>query len=156
MDTDYQKNSQGKNKYHLQLQQKEQKYVSLETDLKILEDQRKKAHSNFEHARHHIDKLFAESEWIANEKEFLGQQRTNNDFEKMNIGKFVEEKQKCFEQNEDLKKRVNMKIDVMYETTERSYKELRRKIDNVKDNKKQLKKIPIDLDKQKNKIIKKT
>ena len=53
----------------------------------------------------------------------------------MNILKVREDKKKHIDENEELKKRVNMKVDVMFEKTEHSYNELQRKKDILEENK---------------------
>jgi len=60
------------------------------------------------------------------------------------------------EENDDLKKRVNLKVDAMFEDTEKAYVELQRKKEVTSENKKQFEDTIHQLDEQKNRDIEKT
>ncbi len=71
-----------------------------------------------EYANQQRNKLLEEHKWIHGEKDFFGLKDHKYDFDNTKIGKQREERNKLYEENEDLKKRINLKVDVMFEKTE--------------------------------------
>jgi chromosome segregation ATPase len=60
------------------------------------------------------------------------------------------------EDNENLKKRINLKVDAMYEKTEAQYLELQKKKELTSSNKRKFEDTILELDDLKNKEIQKT
>ena len=64
------------------------------------------------------EKLIKEHKWIENEKEIFGLKDHKFDFQKLNMDKVRSDNKKYKEQNDELRKRINMKADSMFEKTE--------------------------------------
>lgn len=119
-------------------------------------EQMRKQHQMTEYARQQSNKMANEHKWITNEKEFFGIRGSKFDFKKMNISRQRDDRKKLIEENDDLKKRVNMKVDAMFEKTESQYLELQRKKETTIENKVQFERTIEELDQLKNKEVDKT
>jgi len=69
------------------------------------------------------------------------------------MGEIREENRRLKEENENLKKRINLKVDAMFEKTESQYLELQKKKDLTAVNKKNFEDTIQELDDLKNKEI---
>lgn len=56
--------------------------------------------------------------WIETEREFFGIAGHRYHFEKLNINRIREENKKIKEENDQLKKRINLRVDAIFEKTE--------------------------------------
>ncbi len=74
----------------------------------------------------------------------------------MNINKIKEELKKLREENDQLRKRVNLKVDTMFERTEAQYFELQKKKEITIDNRKNFEDTIAELDELKNRELEKT
>jgi chromosome segregation ATPase len=73
--------------------------------------------------------------WILGEKEFFGIAATKYHFDKINLPKIREECKRLREDNDSLKKKVNLKVDAMFEKTYQQYEELKKKKETTFENK---------------------
>jgi chromosome segregation ATPase len=74
----------------------------------------------------------------------------------MNLDNIRMETRRLREDNENLKKRINLKVDAMYEKTEAQYLELQKKKELTSSNKRKFEDTILELDDLKNKEIQKT
>lgn len=94
------------------------KLKTLEEETAELKEKQKRQDSSILQARKRIEVLKAENTWIATEREFFGVAGHRYHFDKMNIPKIREENNRIRDDNENLKKRINLKVDSMFEKTE--------------------------------------
>lgn len=69
-------------------------------------------------AKANIKKLEEENKWIPIEKEFFGSRGTKYDFHNFNKGEKTLHLNKLKEENEELKKKTNFKVDSLFDKTE--------------------------------------
>ncbi len=68
-----------------------------------------------------INKLIEQHKWIETEREFFGVAGHRYHFEKFNMPRIRDETKKLKDENDQLKKRINLKVDAMFEKTETQY-----------------------------------
>jgi structural maintenance of chromosome 2 len=97
------------------------------SDLKSLDIKIKQHENSIEESKNYIKKIEKEHEWIKTEKDFFGIKETNYDFNKYNINDLCNKVKKLEDDNEILKRKVNMKVEVMADQYEKEYNELIKK-----------------------------
>ncbi len=71
-----------------------------------------------------VAELKAQFNWIETEKEFFGVAGHRYHFEKLKLDNIRAEVKRLTAENENLKKRINLKVDSMFEKTEIQFLEL--------------------------------
>ncbi len=97
--------------------------------------------------------MLEKNPWIEAEKEFFGVAGHRYHFDKLNLPKIREDNKRIREENEGLKKRINLKVDSMFEKTEGQYLELQKKKELTGQNKRKFEVTIEELDDLKNKEI---
>jgi structural maintenance of chromosome 2 len=93
-----------------------------------------------------LQNLQNENKWIASEKSFFGMKDTDYDFTNIDSKAENEKKTKLIEENKILKRKVNMKVDVMADQYENKYNELINKKEIIIKDKANIEKAIIDMD----------
>jgi len=119
---------------------------SYNQDIKILDSKIEKYEKEIEDSKNIIKKLEKENEWILTEKDFFGIKETNYDFSKIDAKNLLKNLTKYQEENEILKRKVNMKVEVMADQYEKEYKSLIEKKQILLENKTQIQKAIDELD----------
>lgn len=94
------------------------KIAELNEDIVEGKEEQKKLEIRDASAKSFIEKLKAQNPWIESEKEFFGVAGHRYHFDKINIPKIREEKKRISEENDGLKRKINLKVDAMFEKTE--------------------------------------
>ena len=97
------------------------------SDLKSLDIKIKQHENHIEESKKQIKMLENDYEWIKTEKDFFGIKETNYDFSKYKIPDLINKAKKLEDDNEILKRKVNMKVEVMADQYEKEYNELIKK-----------------------------
>lgn len=100
--------------------------------------------------------MLEQNKWIEQERQFFGQSGHIFDFKQMDIPKMRESVKQLKAQIEEKKKRVNFKVDAMFDDTNSQYEKLMMKKDTIEENKKQVEETIVYLNKKKNEELEKT
>ena len=109
-----------KEKYNQYIRQNE----ILTEDLKKVEAKLQKFNKNINDEEMRMKNLDSENKWIAQEKSFFGTKDSEYDFENFNEKAESEKLSKFKEENAVLKRKVNMKVDMMSDQYEKEYPDL--------------------------------
>jgi len=94
-------------------------------------------------------------EWIVDERDKFGYKDTQFDFESLDIEKIKSNHGKLLEMQNNLKKKVNMKVEAMSDKVEKEYKQLIEKRTILEEDKLTITQSIIELDKKKKKTLQK-
>ena len=118
------------------IREREKEISRLNEEIKEAVEAVKKKEGQLLNSEKTVRRLVQEhGQWIETEKEFFGVAGHRYHFEKMNMNKMREECRKLREENEQLGKRINLKVDAMFEKTESQYLDLQRKKATTEENK---------------------
>lgn len=91
-------------------------------------------------------RISRENEWIDNEKQFFNMPDSDYDFNKINIEDEKKAHKELLEENKFLEKKVNFKVDMVFEDFEKQYEKLLEKKEILKNDKIKIQKTIIELD----------
>ena len=94
-------------------------------------------------------------EWIVDERDKFGYKDTQFDFESLDIEKIKSNHGKLLKMQNNLKKKVNMKVEAMSDKVEKEYKQLIEKRTILEEDKLTITQSIIELDKKKKKTLQK-
>lgn len=123
--------------------------------LKNLEDKVKKYEQEIMESELQIKKLKRENEWIESEMNFFGMKNTDYDFGKMDIKSEVKRLNKLKDENNNLKHKVNMKVESMADQYDKEYSNLVKRKEIIMKDKINIQKAIEDLDKKRKEALEK-
>jgi structural maintenance of chromosome 2 len=107
-------------------------------------------------SKQELQTMLSENNWIEQEKQFFGQEIGTYNFKKMDIRALKEKIKGLKSYTDDQKKRVNFKVDAMFDDTNAKYEELLTKKDILETNKEEVLQSIEFLNKAKNEELEKT
>ena len=107
-------------------------------------------------SRKFIDRLIAENEWIERDRSEFGKTGTLYDFSKLNLNESQKQLAELREQQHKLTKKINHKVMSMFERAENEYRDLIRKREIVRNDKKKIESVISELDKKKEDTLQNT
>lgn len=132
------------------------KLEQIQQDLEEVKLNQKKLETQKALSTQRISELRAHHNWIDTEKEFFGVAGHRYHFEKLKLDNIRAEVKRLIAENEQLKKRINLKVDSMFEKTQTQYEELQKKKELTRLNKQKFEDTILELDELKNQEIVKT
>jgi structural maintenance of chromosome 2 len=113
---------------------------------KKIEVKTNKFEKEIKDAKEALSNLESENKWISSERSFFGLKDTDYDFSSVDSKAEKEKINKLKEENKLLKRKVNMKVDVMADQYENKYNELINKKEIIIKDKNNIEKAIIDMD----------
>jgi structural maintenance of chromosome 2 len=124
----------------------DKKRDELVTEQKKIEVKTNKYEKEIKDAKEALGNLENENKWISSERSFFGMKDTDYDFSNIDSKSEKEKINKLKEENKLLKRKVNMKVDVMADQYENKYNELMNKKEIIIKDKNNIEKAIIDMD----------
>ena len=128
---------------------------SYKTDLKVLDDKIRKYEQDITDSENYIKKLKKENEWIESEMNFFGMKGTDYDFSTINIKEECKKLIKLQEDNANLKRKVNMKVESIADQYDKEYSNLIKKKEIIMKDKLNIQKAIEELDKKRKEALEK-
>ena len=128
---------------------------SYKTDLKVLDDKIRKYEQEILDSENYIKKLRKENEWIEQEMNFFGMKGTDYDFSTINIKEECKKLIKLQEDNANLKRKVNMKVESIADQYDKEYSNLIKKKEIIMKDKLNIQKAIEELDKKRKEALEK-
>ena len=119
-----------------------------QSDIKKLETKIVKYEKDIKEGEERINKLQSVNKWIQSEQNFFGMKDTEYDFSNLDSKKEYEKLSKLKEDNAVLKRKVNMKVEVMADQYEKNYNDLVKKKEIILKDKQNIQKAIDELDKK--------
>jgi structural maintenance of chromosome 2 len=105
----------------------DKKREEINSELKKVETKINKYEKEIRDNEDKLTKLENENKWISTEKDFFGMKDTEYDFSQLDPKAELEKLNKLKEENAVLRRKVNMKVDIMADQYEKEYNELIKK-----------------------------
>ena len=128
---------------------------SYKTDLKVLDDKIRKYEQDITDSENYIKKLKKENDWIESEMNFFGMKGTDYDFSTINIKEECKKLIKLQEDNANLKRKVNMKVETIADQYDKEYSNLIKKKEIIVKDKMNIQKAIEELDKKRKEALEK-
>ena len=128
---------------------------SYKTDLKVLDEKIRKYEQDITDSENYIKKLKKENDWIEQEMNFFGMKGTDYDFSTINIKEECKKLIKLQEDNANLKRKVNMKVETIADQYDKEYTNLIKKKEIIMKDKMNIQKAIEDLDKKRKEALEK-
>ena len=128
---------------------------SYKTDLKVLDEKIRKYEQGITDSENYIKKLKKENDWIEQEMNFFGMKGTDYDFSTINIKEECKKLIKLQEDNANLKRKVNMKVETIADQYDKEYTNLIKKKEIIMKDKMNIQKAIEDLDKKRKEALEK-
>ena len=128
---------------------------SYKTDLKVLDDKIRKYEQDITDSENYIKKLKKENDWIESEMNFFGMKGTDYDFSTINIKEECKKLIKLQEDNANLKRKVNMKVETIADQYDKEYSNLIKKKEIIMKDKMNIQKAIEELDKKRKEALEK-
>ena len=116
------------------------------TELKKAESKSQKYDKDKREGEEKLNKLQIENKWISTEKSFFGLKETDYDFSQLDAKQELEKMNKLKEENIILRRKVNMKVDIMADQYEQEYNNLIKKREIIIKDKTNIEKAILELD----------
>ena len=140
------KNETELNNLKLEKEKMEKKRDEIGLELKKVETRVTKYEKEIKDTDDKLSKLESENKWISAEKDFFGIRDTDYDFSQMDAKSEVDKLNKLKEENSVLRRKVNMKVDIMADQYEKEYNDLIKKREIIVKDKTNIEKAIKELD----------
>jgi structural maintenance of chromosome 2 len=124
----------------------EKKREEINSDMKKVETKINKFEKEIRDSQDRMEKLEKENKWISAEKAWFGLKDTDYDFSSIDAKTELEKLGKLKEENAVLRRKVNMKVDIMADQYEKEYNDLMKKKEIIVKDKTNIEKAIVDLD----------
>lgn len=131
----------------------EKKREEVSSDMKKMETKISKYEKDIKDADERMKKIENENKWIVSEKAWFGLKDTEYDFSQLDAKAEVEKLNKLKEENATLRRKVNMKVDIMADQYEKEYNELIKKKEIIVKDKNNIEKAIFELDDKRKEAI---
>ncbi|CDW71413.1 structural maintenance of [Stylonychia lemnae] len=135
---------------------KEKEIDGLQVELKDHNIFMKKYEQKIKDYENAMNEMLGQHKWIEQERDFFGVAGHKYHFEKINMNQIRDETRRIKDENDGLKKRINLKVDAMFEKTEQQYQDLQKKKETTMQNKAQFEATIAELDELKNVEVERT
>jgi structural maintenance of chromosome 2 len=122
-------------------------------DLEKMEMKMLKYEKEIKDGKNSLSKLEQENKWISSEKTLFGLKDTDYDFSQIDAKAEKDKVSKLKEENNILKRKVNMKVDVMADQYEKQYNDLIKKKEIIIKDKANIEKAIIELDEKRKEAL---
>jgi len=140
------KNETELNNLKLEKEKMEKKRDEIGVELKKVETRATKYEKEIKDTEDKLSKLESENRWISTEKDFFGIRDTDYDFSQVDAKSEVDKLNKLKEENAVLRRKVNMKVDIMADQYEKEYNDLIKKREIIVKDKTNIEKAIKELD----------
>jgi structural maintenance of chromosome 2 len=140
------KNETELNNLKLEKEKMEKKRDEIGVELKKVETRITKYEKEIRDNEDKLAKLENENKWIITEKDFFGIKDTDYDFSQIDAKSEIDKLNKLKEENATLRRKVNMKVDIMADQYEKEYNDLIKKREIIVKDKTNIEKAIKELD----------
>jgi structural maintenance of chromosome 2 len=147
------KNETELNNLKFEKEKLEKKREEISAEMKKVEAKISKYEKEIRDSEDKKAKIENENKWITSEKSFFGGKDTDYDFTKLNYKEEYEKLSKLKEENAVLRRKVNMKVDIMADQYEKEYNDLIKKKEIIMKDKTNIEKAINELDEKRKEAL---